>query len=102
MRSVLHDWSDEYATKILRRLRDAADKDTKLITIDRIIPYMCREVGVEGSDLPGLVKDQLPEPLPANLGGAYITPYFADLNVRINPVIYISISDAFFFRCSNV
>ena len=83
MRAVLHDWSDEYATKILRRLREAARPDTTLVSIDRLIPYTCRGATVEGSDIPGLIKDQLPEPLPANLGGAYITPYFADINVRL-------------------
>ena len=81
MKSILHDWSNEYAAKILRRLRDAAKSDSKLIVIDKIVPLACRGAS-EGDEVPGLVKDQLPEPLPANLGGAYPTPYMLDLNVR--------------------
>ena len=64
LQQALHDWSDEYCTTILRKLRDAADSSSKLIVVDKLVPFAVR--GFQHSeDIPGLVKDQLPEPLPA-------------------------------------
>ena len=53
MKYIIHDWSDEYAVKILRRLREAADpQKTRLVTIDRAVQYACR--GEEGGvEIPG-------------------------------------------------
>jgi len=40
LRYILHDWSDEYAVKILKNLRKAASATTALIAIDFLLPEM--------------------------------------------------------------
>ncbi|EKM54970.1 uncharacterized protein PHACADRAFT_208511 [Phanerochaete carnosa HHB-10118-sp] len=62
LRYVLHDWPDKYASKILSRLRDAAQPTTKLVVMDAIIDYMSRDSGAT-ADIPGAAKPQAPEPL---------------------------------------
>jgi len=77
MRSICHDWSDEYARKILRRLADAAAKETRLICMDTIVPYAC--AGEGDLKVPGLSRETIPEPLLPNLGGGNQFPYYADI-----------------------
>ncbi|EKM56172.1 uncharacterized protein PHACADRAFT_196226 [Phanerochaete carnosa HHB-10118-sp] len=62
IRHVIHDWSDKYASKILSRLRDAAQPTTKLVVMDIIVDYMCRDSGGV-ADIPGATRSQAPEPL---------------------------------------
>lgn len=38
MRHILHNWDDERATMILKRLHEAMDDQAKLLLVDRIIP----------------------------------------------------------------
>ena len=88
----MHDWSDERASVILRHLRDAASavaspRKTRLLVIDRIVPYACRSTSdddeAKDRDIPGLIKAEgVPEFLLPNLGAWGPTPYHADLNVR--------------------
>lgn len=73
LRNITHDWSDKYAVKILRQLRDAAIPSTKLVLISCITDYACR--------LPDDEAEAPPAPLLANLGGANIFPYSFDLAV---------------------
>ena len=74
LRIIIHDWSDKYAIRILRRLRDAAAPSTKLVIIGCITDYACRFPKDKAEASP-------PEPLLANLGGANIFPYSLDLAV---------------------
>ncbi|EKM56173.1 uncharacterized protein PHACADRAFT_122410 [Phanerochaete carnosa HHB-10118-sp] len=62
LRHILHNWSDKYASKILSRLRDAAQPATKLVVMDNIVDYMCRDSGAV-AEITGAARSQAPEPL---------------------------------------
>ncbi|KAI0761039.1 S-adenosyl-L-methionine-dependent methyltransferase [Trametes elegans] len=69
IRLVLHDWQDEDSVIILRRLREGAGPNTKLLIGDMLLPYACDAEGAfvgEGS------------PLLPNLGVANIHGYLID------------------------
>ncbi|EMD33481.1 hypothetical protein CERSUDRAFT_87325 [Gelatoporia subvermispora B] len=81
LKQIMHDWSDRFATNILRQLRDAATPSTKLVLIDNILPYACR---ADGLAVPGARAPDVPEPLLPNLGGAGILPYCFDLSMYVH------------------
>jgi len=85
LKSIIHDWSDPYATQILTRIREAASPDSKLLVIDRILPYACRmdDKDVEALDAIGIETEEVPEPLPPNLGAGNPTAYATDLNMLV-------------------
>lgn len=89
LKSIIHDWSDPYATQILTRIREAAAPDSKLLVIDRILPYACRIAGedVEALNALGIETEDVPEPLPPNLGAGNPTAYATDLNVRTHFIL---------------
>ncbi|KAL5536477.1 hypothetical protein ACEPAF_299 [Sanghuangporus sanghuang] len=60
LRMIIHDWSDKYAAKILRPLRNVAGPNTKLLIIDSILDHVC------GS---GQEATRPPSPMLPNLGG---------------------------------
>lgn len=64
---VIHDWSNKYSLEILKRLREAAAPHTKLVLLDKIIPYMCPLSAIEESAnkilVPGFLKPDVPEPI---------------------------------------
>ncbi|KAJ7630070.1 O-methyltransferase [Mycena polygramma] len=71
---ICHDWSDSYVLKILKHLRAAAQPTTKLMIIERIIPFVCGEDETY-SHIPGAIPTTTPpKPLLANMGrmGAYL------------------------------
>jgi len=94
LRVVLHDWPDEFARKILMRLRQAATADTKLLIADFILPLACHD-DVSGSgelkDVEGAESELAPAPLLPNLGKASANVYWMDLTVRnifvLSPVL---------------
>ncbi|KIP04592.1 hypothetical protein PHLGIDRAFT_120581 [Phlebiopsis gigantea 11061_1 CR5-6] len=61
-RYTTHNWSDKYAKKYLTRLRDVSLPDTKLIVIDDIQDYLCRE-SERADTIPGGAKSVAPAPL---------------------------------------
>ncbi|KLO13218.1 S-adenosyl-L-methionine-dependent methyltransferase [Schizopora paradoxa] len=72
LNNVLPDWSDKYAKKILMRLRAAAGPDTRLVTRDTVIPYSCQvPVSDKTLSIPGVVVQQLPQPLDINGPSAF-------------------------------
>ena len=99
LRIVLHDWPDKYARKILIRLREAANKDTKLVIADFVMPLACVDDfdidfsaealgGVtnkleDGFRVKGASKALAPWPLLANLGKASANVYWMDITVGI-------------------
>lgn len=89
LKSIIHDWSDSYATQILTRIREAAAPGSKLLVIDRILPYACRIAGedVEALNALGIETEDVPEPLPPNLGAGNPTAYATDLNVRTHFIL---------------
>lgn len=66
LRFILHDWSDKYAIKILKNLRDAATIQTKLVIIDTIVSHTCDSY----EDPLSANVAAPPRPLLGNWGGA--------------------------------
>ncbi len=81
MRTILHDWSDEFAVRILTNLRHAAKPDTKLLIIDTLVEYACSAQDSSALDVPGYELQDAPKPLLANLGFASIASYDLDMVV---------------------
>jgi len=80
LKHVLHDWSDEYALKILKHLRDVAKPETRVICMDSIVPYACRiSDGHDVGGIPGATPVQAPEPLLPNWGPVNGMPYHSDV-----------------------
>lgn len=89
LKSIIHDWSDLYAIQILTRIREAAAPNSRLLVIDRILPYACRVANedVEALNALGIEAEDIPEPLPPNLGAGNPTAYATDLNVSTNFIL---------------
>lgn len=84
LRQILHDWSDEYCTKILKNLRAAASPGTKLVLMESITPFACHDPSAdEGRDIPGAVPREAPAPLLANYGSVNEMCYNVDIAVRL-------------------
>ncbi|CCM07046.1 uncharacterized protein FIBRA_09366 [Fibroporia radiculosa] len=81
LKQILHDWSDSYAIRILRRLADAANTGTKLVLIENIVPYACRGDVVH---IPGAENQDAPTPLLPNLGQANALVYDYDLSMYVH------------------
>jgi len=64
LKHITHDWSDSYVKKILQQLRDAAGPNTRLVVMDRIIPFACPVPESHAvAKIPGLLNPQFPWPL---------------------------------------
>ncbi|EJD43680.1 O-methyltransferase [Auricularia subglabra TFB-10046 SS5] len=83
LRFIVHDWSDPYASKILKHLRNAAGDKTQLVLLDQIVPYACRHSDTTPTQIPGGETTFAPEPLLANMGSASIHKYYADMQMLI-------------------
>lgn len=60
----MHDWSDSNVKKILRQLRDAAGDKTRLVVMDRIVPYTCPvPEGHAIAKVPGVIQPHFPPPV---------------------------------------
>ncbi|KAJ7835943.1 O-methyltransferase [Mycena olivaceomarginata] len=76
---ICHDWSDSYALKILKHLREAAQSTTKLIIQERIVPFVCGE-DESYKYIPGaMTNTDSPKPLLANMGR--MLPYLLDMQM---------------------
>ncbi|KAJ6601633.1 O-methyltransferase [Mycena sp. CBHHK59/15] len=82
LRWILHDWADPLAIHILKHLRDAATPETKLVTVDTIVPYTCCDTSVTES-IPGAVIPPAPAPLLPNLGAASNMKYWVDFQMFV-------------------
>ncbi|GJE88132.1 O-methyltransferase-like protein [Phanerochaete sordida] len=80
LRYTTHNWSDKYATKFLTRMREAAQPTTKLIIIDGISDYLCRDTS-SIDDIPGAAKPAAPEPLLPYPDSTIGWGYLMDLNM---------------------
>ncbi|KAJ3519830.1 hypothetical protein NM688_g9245 [Phlebia brevispora] len=79
MRTILHDWSDPFARKILLNLRHASKPDTKLLIIDTLIEYACPNDGTESTQIPGYEPPKAPTPLLPNMGYSSVASYDLDM-----------------------
>jgi hypothetical protein len=84
LRVVLHDWPDNFARRILLRLREAAMPTTKLLLGDFILPLACpdetEDISLEGIE--GIESALGSPPLLSNLGKASANAYWMDMTVR--------------------
>ena len=83
---ILHDWSDEYALRILTQLRAVAGAKTQLLVVDNTISYACPDT-TAGDSIPGASMASPPYPLLANMGAANAQPYGVDIHVNVHVII---------------
>ncbi|KAJ7934363.1 O-methyltransferase [Mycena leptocephala] len=81
LRWILHDWADPAAIYILQTLRKAATTETKLVVMEVIIPYTCRDSTT--TDIFGAIAPSAPAPLLSNMGSASNMKYFLDLQMFV-------------------
>ncbi|KAH7103685.1 O-methyltransferase [Auriculariales sp. MPI-PUGE-AT-0066] len=84
MRSIIHDWADEYCNTILKHLRAAASAKTRLIVIEQIVPYACAGAPIDTSHIKGAAEVALPPPpapLIANMGFVSLPAYLGDMGM---------------------
>lgn len=82
LKFIIHDWSNKYSQIILRRLREAAAPHSRLVIVDKIIPYICPpSESKEGISIPGTLKPELPEPI-VNMSGGITYPHLSSVVVR--------------------
>ncbi|EMD38853.1 hypothetical protein CERSUDRAFT_92888 [Gelatoporia subvermispora B] len=82
LRCIVHDWSDRYAIKRIRQLRDAATPDTQLLLVEYIIRYTCSN-SAELENIPGAAQADAPAPLLANYGNGAGLDYQLDLEMMV-------------------
>ncbi|KAJ7442799.1 S-adenosyl-L-methionine-dependent methyltransferase [Mycena galericulata] len=78
---VLHDWADPAAIYILQTLQKAATTETKLVVMEVIIPYTCRDSTT--TDIFGAIAPLAPAALLSNMGSASNMKYFLDLQMFV-------------------
>ncbi|KAF8990766.1 O-methyltransferase [Cyathus striatus] len=81
LRFIMHDWADSYASKILKNLRAVATPDTKLVSVDVIMPYTCKASITD--EIPGASLPVAPEPLLPSMGAVNNMAYWLDLHMHI-------------------
>ncbi|KAF7338950.1 O-methyltransferase [Mycena venus] len=82
LRWIMHDWADPFAVQILRHLREAATPETKLVTVDIILPYTCSDACFT-SRIPGAALPPAPAPLLPNMGAASNMKYWLDFQMFV-------------------
>ncbi|KAJ6505395.1 O-methyltransferase [Mycena sanguinolenta] len=82
LRWIMHDWPDPSAVQILRHLREAAKPETKLVTVDIILPYTCSDASVT-NHIPGAGRPRAPAPLLANMGAVSNMKYWLDFQMFV-------------------
>ncbi|GJE87381.1 S-adenosyl-L-methionine-dependent methyltransferase [Phanerochaete sordida] len=79
LRVVIHDWSDKYALRILRPLREAATPNTRLIIVENFSAHACEDDTVKS--IPGAERPAPPKPLLPNGGHASTISYQSDIQM---------------------
>jgi len=93
LQHILHDWSDPYAIKILRNLRDVAGEKTRLVVMESIVAHACH-IPASDNTIPGGEAPEAPEPLLPNYGPVVGAVYNQDMIVSVLVWFWI-ISDTF-------
>ena len=84
LRHILHDWSDPYASKILKQLRAAAKESTRLVFVEQLLLYACYDPSTGTSSVVGAAElggPLPPAPLLPNMGIVNLTSYLTDMQV---------------------
>ncbi|KAJ7234013.1 O-methyltransferase [Mycena haematopus] len=82
LRWIIHDWADPSAVQILRNLREAATPQTKLVTVDIILPCTCNDACISDR-IPGAARPPAPAPLLANMGAVSNMKYWLDFQMFV-------------------
>ncbi|KAF7343087.1 hypothetical protein MVEN_01739100 [Mycena venus] len=85
LRYILHDWPDDQAAIILEHLRAAALPTTRLVIIEKIVPFASAE-DLEASRtkaIPGASRPTAEYPLLPNWGAATADLYLYDLTMHV-------------------
>lgn len=98
IRYVMHNWSDKYCIKFLRRLREAATPDTRLVVMEHIMDYLCRDTEDIEAAVPGAYKPSAQEPLLPHPDTATGFGYALDMAVCRRPLI-CSLEGSLVIRC---
>ncbi|KAF7362921.1 hypothetical protein MVEN_00643100 [Mycena venus] len=85
MKYILHDWPDDQAMVILKHLRAAALPNTKLVLIEKIVPFASAEdvVASATKHIPGASRPTAESPLLPNWGAATADLYLYDLTMHV-------------------
>jgi hypothetical protein len=103
LRWIMHDWPDTFAVQVLQHLREAAAPETRLVTVDIILPYTCNDLCVTNR-IPGAARTLAPVPLLPNMGAASNMKYWLDFQVGVPATSSHRHSIDFYFvlRCSSL
>ncbi|KAJ7872708.1 O-methyltransferase [Mycena leptocephala] len=82
LRWIMHDWPDTFAVQVLQHLREAAAPETRLVTVDIILPYTCNDLCVTNR-IPGAARAPAPVPLLPNMGAASNMKYWLDFQMFV-------------------
>jgi len=85
LRYVLHNWSNDQAKVILHHLRAAALPTTRLVILEKIVPFASVEDLDESrtKDIPGAFRPSAEYPLLPNWGPATADLYLYDLTMHV-------------------
>jgi hypothetical protein len=82
LRYILHDWNDDLVLKILGHLRAAALPTTRLVILEKIVPFASEDSESSVSqEIPGAARPTAEHPLLPNWGAATADLYLYDLTV---------------------
>jgi len=85
MRMILHDWADSYCLQILKRLREAAAPNSKLLIVESIMSYACEDT-TTAKEIPGGTGLVPPEPLLPNWGHANVFTHLVNSQVLVSHI----------------
>ncbi|KAJ6548615.1 O-methyltransferase [Mycena capillaripes] len=85
LRYILHNWPDKLVGTMLGHLRDAALPTTRLVIIEKILPFASGEqlANSKAEQIPGAARPTAAPPLLPNWGAAKADLYFFDLSMHV-------------------
>ncbi|KAJ6504053.1 O-methyltransferase [Mycena vulgaris] len=85
LRYIMHDWPDDKAAVILNHLRAVALPTTRLVIVEKIVPFASAGdlVGSQVQEIPGASRPTAEAPLLPNWGAAAADIYLYDLTMHV-------------------
>ncbi|KAJ6583050.1 O-methyltransferase [Mycena vulgaris] len=85
LRYIMHDWPDDKAAAILKHLRAVALPTTRLVIVEKIVPFASAGdlVGSQAQEIPGASRPTAEAPLLPNWGAAAADIYLYDLTMHV-------------------
>ncbi|KAK6991926.1 S-adenosyl-L-methionine-dependent methyltransferase [Favolaschia claudopus] len=84
LRHIMHDWPDHKAVVILKNLREAAQQETQLVVIEKVVPFASTRTPDDSKMCPirGAKQPVAEAPLLPNWGAAAAEIYLYDLTMH--------------------